>query len=188
MYMSLNTDGEVDSKDYSIVDLPLNTTVFEAEGVKYYVEDFIAVGRYKAYQKMEMELGFTINFSGLAGNLVSAFSALNERRDADAAVILKQIMDGVTLYQEKKPIALYVATLFINTEKEDRSEWSLKEAEIKIDHWKNINANFFLGLALGRVRDFPAKYNQIAQMLSRVSEVRERMENLTEDSNSDGEN
>lgn len=179
--MPLDTDSMDDSPVNELIDLPAGTKSFDAGGVRYSVIDDISVGRYKSYQKMEMELGFTLSFSRIVDGLLIAYNALNERRDADAAVSIKQLLEGVTLIKEKKPIALYVATLFINRPGEDLSEWSITLAEEKLEHWKNINANFFLGSALSLVRSFPERYNEIARIMTRVSDVKERMETLIED-------
>lgn len=177
--MSSNTHGVADSQENAvetpIIQLPANTRFFEAGGNKYQVEDSITVGRYKHYQLLEVQLGFTVSMSDLVDMMKSAYGALNDRRDADAAVLLKQMLEGVTFIVEKKPIALYVATLFINRPDEDRSFWSQDLAEQKINDWKDIDPNFFLGLALGQVRRFPEKYREIAEMLQRVSEVKEKI-------------
>jgi hypothetical protein len=179
--MSSNPDGVADSQvgevvETPIIQLPDKTRFFEAGGCKYQVEEEITVGRYKHYQQMEVQLGFTVSFSSLVDMMKGAYSALNERRDADAAVLIKQMLEGATLIVEKKPIALYVATLFINRPDENRAEWSQALAEEKIKHWENIDANFFLGSALAWVRRFPEKYKEIAQMLQKVSQVKSQME------------
>ena len=179
--MSLDTDSVVDSPVNEVIQLPYSAKSFEAGGHKYFIESTLSIGRYKHYQRMEVELGFNINFSGLVDKITQAYGALNERRDADAAVLMKEVLEGSTFLIKKIPIALYVATLFINRSDEDRSEWSQTIAEEKIDHWKNIDSNFFLAVALGQVRSFPEKLQEITRMLERVSDVRERMENLTED-------
>jgi len=176
--MSINTDGVEDSPANSIIDLKPDTRVFDTPGGKYYVTDQITVGRYQHYQKMEIQLGFTLRFSMIVDGLLSAFNALNDRRDADAAVSIKQLLEGVTLLQEKKPIAMYVATLFINKADENLTEWSEALAESKMNDWIGINSAFFLAAALSLVRNFPQKYSEIANLMANVSQVREKMENI----------
>lgn len=153
---------------------PQTTKTFEAGGKKYYVELLtLSAGRYKHFQKMELELGFSINFPGLVDKLKEAYTALNARRDADAAVTIMQTLDGCRLFNEdRQAISLYVATLFINTADEDRSKWSKSLADQKIEDWSNIDANFFLSLALAQVRQFPEKYKELSEMLTRVSAVK----------------
>lgn len=179
--MPLDTDSVVDSPVNEVIDLKPDTKFFDTPGGRYFVSEKISVGRYQHYQRFEIQLGFSLRFSLLVDGLLSAYNALNERRDADAAVSIKQLLEGVTLIQERKPIAMYVATLFINKEGEDKSEWSEAMADKKMDDWKNINANFFLAAALSLVRKFPEKYNEIATLMASVGQVRQRVENLTED-------
>lgn len=175
----------VDSQDNEvtnpIISLPNGTKSFEAEGKKFIVMTEIPVGRYRHYMKMEVELGFTVNFGTIVDNLVAAYNALNESRNADAAVLIKNTLEGCTHINEKRSIALWVATLFVNLPDEDLSEWSRDVAEQKIEAWKNIDANFFLGVALSRVNDFASKYKQIAQMMSRVGEIKERIQGSIEE-------
>lgn len=179
--MSINTDGLENSPVNEIINLKPDTKSFETPGGTYYVNEDITVGRYQHYQKMEIQLGFSLRFSGIVEGLLTSFNALNERRDADAAVAIKQLLEGVTLIQEKKPIAMYVATLFVNKSGENLSEWSEALANEKIKDWTNINTGFFLGLALALVRGFPEKYNKIAELMSRVSQTSQKMEDVIED-------
>lgn len=183
--MSVDTVSVADSQDdepvSNIIQLPANAKSFEASGVKYYVETSLSIGRYKHYQRMEQELGFNVNFSGLVSKMVSAYNALNERRDADAAVLMKEMLEGTTYLKEKTPIALYVATLFINRADEDPAEWSQKIAEEKLEHWKNIDSNFFLAVALGRVNNFAEAYRTVATMLEKVGEIKEKASHIMED-------
>ena len=126
---------------------------------------------------MEIELGFNLNFSGLVDGLMIAYSALNDRRDADAAVAIKEMLDGCRLFNEDRAnVASYVATLFINRPDEKRDEWSVEMANEKLDHWKNIDANFFLSWGLVLVREFPQKYREIAEMLTKIGEIKSRMQ------------
>lgn len=175
--MSVDTNSVGDRPEDELINsltvLPPTAKVFEAGGKKYYVESDVSVGRYKNYQRMEVELGFNINFSKLVERLSNAYSALNENRNADAAVALAQVLDGARLFNEdRQQVALYVSTLFINTADEDRTTWSKPLADQKIQDWKNIEVNFFLSWALAQVREFPKRYAEIADLLTRVSEVR----------------
>lgn len=182
--MSINTDSldssTVDEPVNAVVQLPFSTKSFEAAGHKYYVESTLSIGRYKHYQRMEVELGFNVNFSGLVDKIKGAYNAMNERRDADASVLLKETLEGSTFLIKKIPISLYVATLFVNRADEDRSDWSTTIAEEKIEHWKNIDANFFLTVALGQLRNFPEKLQEITNLLQNVSQVRQKVESLTD--------
>lgn len=184
--MSVDTNSVGDSPEVetlnAIIVLPPNAKSFEAGGKKYLVEGEISTGRYKNYQRMEVELGFNISFSKLVERLTQAYSALNERRDADAAVAIMQVLDGARLFNEdRQQVALYVSTLFINTPDEDRSTWNKALADQKIQDWQNIDVNFFLSWGLAQVREFPKRYREIAEMLTRVSEVKSSI--LSQDEN-----
>lgn len=178
--MSVDPNGVDNSAESEITNpiifLPDGTKSFEAGGHKYFVENNITLARYKKYQRMEIEMGFNLNFSGLVDGLMTAYNSLNERRDADAAVAIKELLDGVRLFNEDRAnVASYVATLFINRADEDRAEWSKTLADEKLEHWKNIDANFFLSWALVLVREFPKKYREIAAMLTRVGEIKSKI-------------
>lgn len=179
--MSINTDGLENSPVDPLITLKPETRMFETPGGTYYVNDDISVGRYQHYGRLEIQLGFNLRYSTIVDNLLTAYNALNERRDADAAVAVKNILEGVTLAQDRKPIALYVATLIINKSGEDLSEWSEALANEKINDWKGINSSFFFGLALALVRGFPERYNKIANLMQSVGQVSQKMEGLTED-------
>lgn len=166
-----------------IIVLPPTARTFEAAGHKYFVESNITIARYKKYQRMEIELGFNLNFSGLVDGLMIAYNALNDRRDADAAVAIKEMLDGCRLFNEDRAnVASYVATLFINRADEKRDEWSIEMANEKLEHWKNIDANFFLSWGLVLVREFPQKYKEIAEMLTRIGEIKARIQPEVDDS------
>ena len=155
--------------------LPFNTKEFEACGYRWYVEESLSINRYKSFQKMEIELGFTVNFSKLFERVQSAFFLLNERKDAEAAVVLHSIMEGVSSVSEKKSISLYVATLFINRADENRGEWSESIAKEKLNIWgeANIEAGFFLVVALNRVQNFNQHLKEVAAMMEKLETIKE---------------
>lgn len=183
--MSLDPNSVGDSPEdepvkSNIRTLPDNASKFEANGKMYFIEDDIALGRYKHFNKMEIELGFNVNFSSLVESISSAYTAINEMRPADAAVILMKILERSVSIAEKKPISEYVATLFINTPDEDPSEWSLPKAEQKLEDWKGIDAGFFLGVCLARMRNAGKRYNEIADLIESVNETRAKARKVIE--------
>lgn len=184
--MSVNTDGLGDSPaneqvSNPVIILPPNTSKFEAGGKMYFVESNLSTARYQHYQKMQNELGFGMNFSSIINALNRAYAALNERKDADAAVAIQMILERSLAVSEKKPIALYVATLFVNTADENRAEWDRARAEQKIEDWSNIDVSFFLGLCLARTSDLMTQYKEVAELLRSVSEVKSHLEGSIED-------
>lgn len=183
--MSSSTDGMADSQSdepiNEIITLSPNTSKFEAGGNMYYIEDNISAGRYPHFLKMEAELGFGVNFSGLVASITNAYQSLNDRRDADAAVQLQKLLERSVSVAEKKPISLYFASLFINTADEDRSQWDIPKAEKKINDWANIDVSFFLGVCLARMRDSSKRYQEIAELIQSVGDLRDRAKEIIGD-------
>lgn len=166
--------------------LPVNTREFEANGKKYYVEDDLSITRYKAFQRYELELGISLNFEQLVNQLHDCFRLLNEQEWAQTAVLIYKLIEGTVPLGEKKPYALYVAALFINSADEKRDEWNETQAKEKLDDWKDIGVNFFLGLALSKCRGFKENILKTSQMLEELTvgkislEKMERTEHLND--------
>ncbi|CAG5001958.1 hypothetical protein DYBT9275_02775 [Dyadobacter sp. CECT 9275] len=169
--MSVDTANENTEPVAGLIQIPHTAKSFEAGGHTYHVEDSLSIERYKAFQRMEIELGYGYNFSALTDKLQLAYQYQNERKFADVSVILYQLIEGAVAISEKKPTALYVATLFINRSDEDRTVWSRTIAEEKLKDWNNIDANFFLIVALSRVRNFGKSLNEISQLLESVGAI-----------------
>lgn len=179
--MSDNLTGETAKPTNPLISLPNNTRQFQASGHTYFVEDALSIERYKAFQRMEIELGYTLSFSDLANKIKKAYDLHNDSKFADAAVLLWNIMEGAAAISEKKPISLYVATLFINRSDEDRTVWSKTLAEEKLKDWSNIEVNFFLIVALSKVRGFSQSLQEISEMMETVGSLKNQMtENLSD--------
>lgn len=170
-----NIIDEVVSPSNPLRVIPDNAKEFQANGHNYYVEDRLSIERYKNFQRMEIELGYGIRFSELADKIRQAYDLLNERKDADAAVLLYTIMEGSVEIGEKRSISLYVATLFINRADEDRNVWNTTLAEEKLKDWSNIDVNFFLIVALSKVRNFSNSFKEISQLMESVGSLKSKM-------------
>lgn len=155
--------------------IPYAQKMFSAGGHTYYVEDALSIERYKAFQKMEIELGFSMKFSELAGKMRNAYDMANQLKLADTAVLIHSMLESATFIAEKKPIALYVATLFINRSDEDRTSWNLTLAEEKLKDWNGnereggIEAGFFLAVALSKVENFDKTWIELSEILDRLN-------------------
>lgn len=163
--------------------LPVTTREFEAGGKKYYVEDDLSIARYQAFQRYELELGMSLTFQQLIEQLQDCFRILNNQEWAEAAVMIYKLIEGAVPLGEKKATALYVAALFINSAGEDRAAWSETMAKEKIDDWKNIGVNFFLGLALSKCKGFKENIVKTSQILEGMTVGKislERMEKKQE--------
>lgn len=158
-----------------------NTKVFHAGGHTYHVEDNLSIERYKHFQRLEIELGFSLSFSDLFGKLREAYEKQNNQKFADVSVLLYNLLEGSVQISEKKPVALYVATLFINRSDEDRTVWSKVIADQKLEDWRDIDANFFLITALSRVNGFRETIREISQMIETVGVIKDKADEVSQE-------
>lgn len=158
--------------------IPFTQRTFKAGGHTYFVEEALSIERYKHFQRMEIELGFSMKFSEMIAKMHKAYNLANESKLADVSVLLHGILEGATFIGEKKPIALYVATLFINKSDEDRGTWSQTLAEEKLADWngrdgeKGIDINFFLAVALSKVENFDRIWIELSETLDRLDPIK----------------
>lgn len=183
--MSVDPNSEaVEQPTTPLRKLPYTSKKFEAGGHTYFVEDNLSIERYKHFQKMEIELGFTGRFSKFIESIKEAYEHLNNSKIADASVLLMKILEGAIAIDEKTPIALWVATLFINRSDEDRTAWNQALAETKLNDWADIETDFFLIIALSRVESFNKNLKEISDLIQTVGSLREKMREHIEDSGS----
>lgn len=184
--MSNDPDNEITGQGHQeLIRLPDNTKEFTgASGAVYRVEETLSIERYKHFNHLEIELGYSLNFAELHGNFTRAYQLQNESKFADVSVILYRLMEGSTHISEKEPMAMYVATLFINEVGEDRTVWNKAVAEKKLADWKHYDVGFFLLVALGKVDGFKKSFSDVSRLLTSVGEVR-IPENLMPDTEAD---
>jgi hypothetical protein len=127
------------------------TRDFTANGRKYIVENAISFQRWNEYQKLQVELGYSITFKELFEKLGEAYELLNSQKFADSAVCIRGIMKGISDIDAKEtPSALKLCALFINEENEDRRYINEDMINRKVDDWEKegIDMNSFFQLAL----------------------------------------
>lgn len=151
-----------------LIVIPATAKEFHAGEIYFRVEDTLSVSRYKEFERLSIELGFGLGFGTLFGKIRTGYDLMNTGKLADAAVNQYNILEGLTLLDEKKPIALYVATLFINTADEDRTKWTIASAEQKLKVWNDarLDVTFFLIVALSRVEGFSEAYKNVSPLSS----------------------
>jgi len=179
--MLIDSNSETPGPTNPLKSLPYTQKVFEANGSTYYVEDNLSIARYKFFQQFEIELGYGMTFSDLSGKIQNAYNLANESKLADVAVLLHSMLEGLVFIGEKRPVALYVATLFINKSDEDRTKWNQTLAKEKIKDWEEsgIDVNFFLITALNRVGSFAETLKEVSQLIERVGPVKNQKQNET---------
>lgn len=119
--------------------ISLKTRVFEANGHKYRILEKIPLSRYRQYLKKQPRLAYGTDFDLMFKNLKKAYGYLNlpQPRPADAAVELRNIMDGILDVEDDSRVhpALAICATFIVREDEDLGKFDDELARQKINDW-----------------------------------------------------
>ena len=113
------------------------TRTFDANGVKYHILESLPVGRYAAVREASVRLIYGVDgVPDFIEKHAELWKLLNQRKDADAAVLLSNIMNGANdISMFKTPPALTIACAYIIAEGEDLSSFTNAEIETKIENW-----------------------------------------------------
>ncbi|MDQ3048837.1 MAG: hypothetical protein M3R27_14900 [Bacteroidota bacterium] len=152
---------------------------FTANGKKYIISDKISVQRWKAYEKLVPRLTFGLSFEEIFKNLEKAYAALNKQQFANSAVIIHNVMNGISSIDDEKKVspALMMCALIINREDENTAEYNEPALREKIKDWEmeGLNMMDFLELALNATQGFRETYK-------RYTLLQEAMETSTKSS------
>lgn len=135
---------------------------FTANGTTYHIESSISQSRWVEYQKLQVEIGYSITFEDLFNKLREAYDAANAQRLADVCVILYNIMHGVKKVAEADTDNIIrMCALFINYEGEDRRFITEADIEKKAKDWQQegIDMSSFFQLAVHSIRGFAEIYS-----------------------------
>jgi hypothetical protein len=149
-----------------LITLDGNTKEFMANGTLYRIETTISERRWIAYQKLQVEIGFNVQFHEFFQQLRQAYDKLNQQKFADAAVIIYNLMSGVKQVGENDtPTIIAMCALFINAEDEDRTIITDEMVEKKRTDWQieGIDMNSFFQLAVHSIPDFISVYKVLSQ-------------------------
>jgi uncharacterized protein YukE len=120
-------------------------------GKEYFITNQLNIKRYAIFQKLSLNFGYGVSFQAWSANMTTLMSILNaiptgKKTFSDAILHCHAMQKGLLDADNTKyETALYMSTLFINTEDEDITEWSQELAEKKIDDWLEYDVNnFFL--------------------------------------------
>lgn len=156
------------SKEPIVKSFNVKDKVFMANGRKYYMSEKISVRRFREYEKLVPLLTYGMGFNEIFSALKKAYAAANEKRFADVAVMLHNIMSGIKDADDEKRFhpALLVCALVINREGEDPGAYDESVQIEKIEDWQKEGLNMldFFTLALTSINGFRETYLQyIAQ-------------------------
>lgn len=158
--------------------------MFEANGHKYYITEKISVRRWREYEKMVPKLTYGLGFKEIYNALQKAYTSINEKRFADSAVIVHNILSGIKDADDENrfPDALWVAALIINREGEDTSVFNEDFQREKIMDWQAEGYNMldFFRFALNAISGFRETYllsiQKQAEDLVQKSDLMQKME------------
>ncbi len=116
--------------------IDLNADSFTIEGRKFIIYNFVPAERYRIMQRLQIQGRFGASVEQLHQVYKKWSELKNKQQGHTADVLMANTFEGVTrlLNGQHDPL-LYIATLFISEEGEDRSTWSEAEANIKIELW-----------------------------------------------------
>lgn len=138
---------------------------FECDGRKFYVKDSLSFTRYRELQKLNLEFGYSATFHDIFKHIKEAWDCLNASHQAEAAVVLHNIMYGVVSLEDNKyDAALRLCALFIDEEGEDPTVYDEGKMREKIDCWgKELDTLPFFHLASNIVPGWMPVYKLLIQ-------------------------
>ncbi len=111
---------------------------FRANGHTYTVdrEMRLSIARDRWLEKFGLYALLGRDAMSLLKEVRRAYDALNASKPLDAGVVLDNIMKGAADLSAKEAPLLYICTLFINREGEDRRSYDLELGKQKIADWE----------------------------------------------------
>lgn len=132
---------------------------FECGGRKFFVKDTLSFARYRELQKLNLEFGFSATFIDIFKNIEEAWNLLNKVKLAEAAVILYNIMHGLSTLDDKDDAGLRMCALFIDEAGEDPTIYNEAKMKDKIDCWASeLDVTPFFQFAVSLVPGWKPAY------------------------------
>ncbi len=111
----------------NVISPELNTNAFKsASGKEYIVYPSITAARLGVLEILQVEIEYGTSLSAFRSEVAGAYELLNKAKFADAAVKIKNLLNGATRIENSRhhPILL-ICSLFICPAEENQAEWSL---------------------------------------------------------------
>ena len=144
---------------------------FTANGQKYVIRHSLTISRYEEFEKLQIRVGYGVDFAVLFGNMRKVYDLMNGGKIADAAVTLYNTMENVAQHMDgRENEVLLLCTLFICRPDEDTAIYDEALAKEKIEDWKleGIDIKFFFRLAFSLVNGLSEIYDGVLQNISIV--------------------
>lgn len=144
---------------------------FHANGTKYIVHKSLAITRFEQFEILQTQVGYGLDFRNMFDNLKSAYAYLNEGQQADAAVVLYNMMNGIKNNLDgRENEVLALCSLYIAREGEDLTTIDEALMRAKIADWREegIAVESFFELAFNLVNGFMPLLNQTSESISEM--------------------
>lgn len=142
---------------------------FKANGKEYTIRTSLTITRFEEFEKLQVYVGYGVDFLNMFGNIKKAYSYMNNSKVADASVVLYNIMNGIKdQLEERENEVLMLCSLFITLPDEDLTVYDEELLKSKIDDWKKegISMESFFTLAFSLVNGFMPVYQEVSQDIS----------------------
>ena len=147
---------------------------FRANGVNYIVRTSLTLARFEEFEKLQVRVGYGVEFKQLFANMRKAFDYLNESQPADAAIMLYNMMDGVkNKIDDRGNEVLDLCCLYICREGEDLRRYDPALNEEKKKDWREegIMMKSFFSLASSLVNGFTPDLREASANISAAIET-----------------
>lgn len=151
---------------------------FMANGNKYIVHTSLSINRFEEFEKLQVRVGYGVDFRQMFASMRKAFDYLNESQPADASVILYNLMHGIKNNLDGRDNeVLDLVCLFICREGEDLSKFDKELHKAKKEDFKieGINMDSLFTFAFNLVNGFIPIYQEVSASIS------DHMDKVTEE-------
>jgi len=169
-----------------LIKLEQDTKSFTTKGGKtYHVAQAqeLSVDYFLQWLNLQPQVAYGADFTSINSNLNRAWKHLNDGKQADAAVIIHNILNGIDKNINKRthPV-LELCALFIYGEDEDRTKYDHEYMLKKIEDWKEsgIDITSFFQLAFSLVIGLSDELEQISQSSSAMEAVMQKANSTLE--------
>jgi hypothetical protein len=144
--------------------LDLNAQSFETSKHKYTFKTWLTFDEWREFENYEFQTGMGATFENVFRGLVKTYESMNDKKFADTAVHIHNLISGIKEKMEKRwHPALIICTLFTIRDGDEDRVWSEALANEYIEDWKEYEVNGFFSLAVGLVRGFSEAYEEISR-------------------------
>jgi len=143
----------------------------DGKKTKFFLEPHVSLERFRALQKLQLEMAYATDFKTMYENLKEIYGLLNQTKFADSAVMIRDMIEGFHRIDDKNnyPAILRYAALILNTDEEDRNAYDEEAMTRKIKLWGEAGVPIqpFFTIVLHSVRGLMENYKEIGQNISK---------------------